>query len=148
MWEIFVRGFSQGKVPDDWKGSIIIPLYKGKGNKRECKNSRGISILSVAGKVYGSILIERARRINDKMIGDEQGGFGSGRGCVDQIFAMRQLIEKCGRKGKKVFAAFIDLEKAYDRIDRDGLWKVLEIYGVDGNLLERLKVFTQVAEHV
>jgi len=75
------------------------------------------------------------------MIDDEQGGFRKGRGCVDQIFAIRQLIEKCVRKGKSLYAAFMDLEKAYDRIDRDGLWRVLDMYGVNGKLLNGIKSF-------
>ena len=45
----------------DWRGACIVPLYKGKGDKCECSNSRGISLLSVVGKLYGRVLIERAR---------------------------------------------------------------------------------------
>ena len=58
-----------------------------------------------------------------------------------QIFDLRQLVEKCGRKGKKLFVAFMDLEKAYDRIDREGMWKVLKMYGIEGKLLEAIKSF-------
>src|SRR5277367_2527837 len=75
------------------------------------------------------------------MVGDEQGGFRKGRGCVDQIFALRQLVEKCGRYDKKLYAAFMDLEKAYDRIDREGLWQVLRMYGVESKLLNGIKSF-------
>ena len=75
------------------------------------------------------------------MIGEEQGGFRSGRGCVDQIFAVRKICEKYLAKGKEVFWAFMDLEKAYDRIDREGMWKMLGLYGVGGRLLEGVKSF-------
>ncbi len=75
------------------------------------------------------------------MIHDEQGGFGRGRGCVDQIFAVRQVCEKYLAKGKEVFWAFMDLEKAYDRIDREGLWTVLRLYGPGGRLLKGVKSF-------
>ena len=44
--------------------------------------------------------------------------FRRGRGCVDQIFAVRQVCEKYLEKGKDVLWAFMDLQKAYDRIDR------------------------------
>jgi len=50
---------SSGSVPDEWTIRCIIPLYKGKGDSLECKNNRGISLLSVPGKVYGRILIDR-----------------------------------------------------------------------------------------
>ncbi len=60
---------------------------------------------------------------------------------MDQIFAVRQVCEKYLTKGKKVFWAFMDLEKAYDRIDREGLWTVLRLYGLDGRLLKGVKSF-------
>ena len=42
--------FDMGVVPIDWRGAYIEPLYKGKGDKCECSNSRGISLLSVVGR--------------------------------------------------------------------------------------------------
>ncbi len=72
------------------------------------------------GKIYGRILIERMMKITDKSVGDEQ-GFQKGRGCIDHIFAVKILVEKYLEKDRKLFAAFMDLEKAYDRADRKGL---------------------------
>ena len=48
-----------GVVPTDWRGACIVPMYKGKGDKCECSNSRGISLLSVVGKLFGRVLIKR-----------------------------------------------------------------------------------------
>ena len=48
-----------GVVPEDWKAACIVPVYKGKGDRRDCINSRGISILIIPGKIYGRILISR-----------------------------------------------------------------------------------------
>ena len=50
----------QKRVQNDWVRAIIVPLYKGKGDRNECNNYRGISLLSIPEKVYGRILIERA----------------------------------------------------------------------------------------
>ena len=58
---------------------------------------------------------------------------------MDQIFAVRQLCEKYLRVNKEVYMAFMDLNRAYDRIDRIGLWQVLRIYGVGGNLLKAVQ---------
>ncbi len=58
----------------------MVPLYKGKGDKYECTSFRGISLLSVVGKVYGKMLIKRVREGIEGMIRDEQGGFRRGRG--------------------------------------------------------------------
>lgn len=116
-------------------------LYKGKGNREECNNYRGISLLSVPGKTYGRILNEKMMKITDKSVGDEQGGFQRGRGCVDQTFAVKILVEKYLEKDRKLFAAFMDLEKAYNRVDRKGLWDTLRVYGMGGQLLEGMRSF-------
>ena len=79
--------------------------------------------------------------ITVEKVSEEQGGFRKGRGCVDQIFALKMVVEEYLRKGRKLYAAFMDLEKAYDRVDREALWSVLKIYGVGGHLLEGIKDF-------
>ncbi len=121
-WMLLVceQAWKKGEVPDDWKKAIIVPLYKGKGSRSECSSYRGIRLLSVPGKVYGRILTER-QKVTEGKVSEEQGGFRKGRGCIDQIFAMKKLVEEYLRKDKKLYEAFMDLEKAYDRVDRKAL---------------------------
>ncbi len=119
-------------MPEQWKKVITVHFYKGKGNKDECNNYRGISLLSVPGKIYGRILNERLMKITIKSVGDQQGSFWKGRICVDQIIVVKILVEKYLEKDRKLFAAFMDLEKAYDRADRKGLWDTLRVYGMGG----------------
>ncbi len=133
---------------EDWRKAIIVPLYKGKGKREECNNYRGISLLSVPGKICGRILNERMMKITDKSVGDEQGGFWKGRGCVDKIFAVKMLVEKYLEKDRKLFAAFMDLEKAYDRTDRKGVWDTLRVYGVTGRLLEGIRSYENASASV
>ena len=73
--------FESGAAPKDWR---FVSLYKGKGERNKCKNCRGISLLSVVGKIYSRILVDRVRRVTGGLKDDEQGGFREGRGCVDQ----------------------------------------------------------------
>ena len=108
----------EGKVMNYWMRAIIVPIYKGKGDRSECKNYRGISLLSIPGKVYGRILIEKVRSLTERLIG-EQCGFRSGWGCVDQVFVMKQMSEKFVDKNKCLYVTYMDLEMAYDRVDRD-----------------------------
>ena len=54
----------------------------------------------------------------------------------DQIFVVRLSCEKFLAKGRKVYFAFMDLEKAYDRVDRKALWQVVSIYGVGGKIVK------------
>ncbi len=79
----------QGEVSDEWKKAVIVPLHKGKGNKDECNNYRGISLSSVSGKIFGRVLTERLMQVTEKKVSDEQGGFRKGKSCVNQIFAIK-----------------------------------------------------------
>ena len=139
LMRMFNVCFIASMVPVDWMCACIVPLYKGKGDVYECGNSRGISLLSVIGKVYGRVLINRIRDKTESVIAEVQGGFRRGRGCTDQTFMVRQICEKYVAKGKDVYFAFLDLEKAYDRVDREAMWKMLRIYGIGGSLLRAVE---------
>ena len=93
----------------------------------------------MVGKVYGRILINRIRDKTENMIAEVQSGFRRDRGCTDQIFIVRQICEKYLGKDKDVYLAFLDLEKAYDRVDTDAVWNVLRLNGIGGRLLRGVK---------
>ena len=131
--------FESGIVPEDWRSSVIVPLYKDKGERTECSNYKGISLLSVVGKIYPGILVDRVRKVTEGLIDDEQGGFRAGRGCVDQICTLKQIGEKARERKRRVYVGFMDLEKAYDRVNRETLWQVLKMYDVGGKLLNGIK---------
>ncbi len=61
---------------------------------------------------------------------------------------MKMLVEKYLGKDKKLYAAFMDIEKAYDRVDREALWNLLKIYGVGGQLLKGIQAFLDRKMHV
>src|SRR5678815_366251 len=90
----------EGIVPRYWRRAVLVPLYKGKGDKENCRNYRGKSLLSVVGKIYAGILVERVHRVAEGLIGEEQGALRSGRGCMDQIFTLKHMIEKMREKNK------------------------------------------------
>ena len=85
--------------------------------------------------MFAKILNDRVEYLTDKCLMEEQAGFGSGRVGIDQTFVIRQLVEKYLEKGKKMFAMFIDLEKAYDKMWRANLWRALREYGIGGRML-------------
>ena len=125
-----------GKTPHEWRKAIIVPICN-KGSRDECGNYRGISLLSVVGKIYARVVCDRLRLLTDVLLTDEQGGFRVRRVCVDKIFAVRQVIEK----DKMVYAAFVDLEKAYGSVSRSKLRVALKDYGVRGRLLAAVQSF-------
>ena len=57
--------FESGVMTEDWKSAMIVPLYKGKGERTKCKNYRGISLLSMVGKICG---IKRVDRVSNAVI--------------------------------------------------------------------------------
>ena len=61
-------------VPEDWRPAVIVSLYKGKGEKTECKNYRSISLLIVVRKIYAGILVDRVYKVTEDLIDDEQRG--------------------------------------------------------------------------
>ena len=98
-----------------------------------------ISLLSVPGKAFGKILNDRMRSTTEGKIMEEQVGLRPRRGCVENVFVIRQLAEKMLERGKRLYAALLDLEKAYDRVWRAGLWEALKQYGVKGRLLRTVQ---------
>ena len=67
---------------------------------------------------------------------------------MDQVFDVRKVCEKYIGNGKDAFWAFMDLEKAYDTIDRHGMWQMLRVYGVGGKLLKAVASFYYVDSRV
>ena len=113
--------FKSGVMPEDWRSTGIVPLYKGKGERSECDNYTGISLLSVVGKIYAGILINRVRIETGGLINVEQESIRAERVCVDQIFTLKQIGKKVREKKRRVYVGFIDFEKAYDKVNREDL---------------------------
>src|SRR5678815_4246569 len=73
IWKLCNKAFIRGIVPRDWRRAVIVPLYKGKEDKGNCSNYRRISLLSVVGKIYAGILVERGNPVTEGLIGEKQG---------------------------------------------------------------------------
>ena len=103
----------QREVPEEWRKATIVLLHKMKDKKSECNSYRGICMLSLPGKVYRTVVTEKLMDVTEK-VNEGQGGFREGKGCIDQIrFAFIKIVEEYIGKGRKIFTAFIYLEKAY-----------------------------------
>ena len=128
LWDLYSKIFRQEKIPESWRNSSLIPIYKGKGDIQDCSNYRGIKLISHTMKVYERIIDQRVR--NETEISEEQFGFMPERGTVDAIFALRQTMEKYAEKQRDLHLVFIDLEKAYDRVPRQEVWRCMRVKGV------------------
>ena len=93
LLNLFRQVWGKGCVFDEWRDALVVPVPK-RGDLNVCDNWRGISLVDVAGKLLGRILQERLQRVAERVLPDSQCAFCQGRGCVDMIFAARQLVEK------------------------------------------------------
>jgi hypothetical protein len=128
------------KQPEDWKKGDIFPIYK-KGEVTDIGNYRGITLLSVVGKMMEAIVNRRVSKWIEekKRLSDEQGGFRTLRGCQDLMFLLMMVLGQREEKKEVTYACFIDVTKAYDTVWQDGLWKKLADVGVVGKAWRFIK---------
>ena len=145
---ILCSAWNTCRIPSDWKRGMLVPLWKGKGDRLVCDNNRGVTLLSVPGKVFARILLDRIRPHLLKHQRPEQSGFTPKKSTIDRILALRVLSEQMHKYQRKFFVAYIDLCKAFDSVDRDSLWQLLRFRGIPDaliNLLSALYTGTESA---
>ena len=101
-------------MPAEWAMSIVVQIFKGKGDIRSCCFYRAVRLLDHGMKVVESVLEKRLCRI--VTVDEMQFGFMSERRTIDAVFILRRLQEEYHAKGKKLHMCFVDLEKAIDRV--------------------------------
>ena len=111
----------KGCIPEDSKSSVVLQIYKGKGDPMECGSYRGIKLLKHARKVTEKIfehIIPQQIEIDDM-----QFGFVKGNRTTDAIFMARQMQKNFRVKGKKLYFGFVDPEKAFNKVPMRKLGK-------------------------
>ena len=121
-------------TPSEWGKGIILPLPK-KGDLSYCNNNRGITLLDIAGKVFFTIMLLRVKYQLDCKMRENQAGFRKSRSCVDHIFSLNQVIEKCLDQQLPCLISFIDFKAAFDSVHRPSLWEILKIYGIPTKII-------------
>ena len=141
LTKLFNQMFELSIFPKEWNETIIVPIHK-KGNRNTPGNYRGISLLPILSKVFTYILHKRIMTWaeNLEIIIEEQSGFRPKRSTIDNMFVLSTVINKYLKKKKgRLYCAYIDMEKAFDRINRDALWLKLGKLGISKKMLCMIK---------
>ena len=113
--------------------SVFIPIPK-KGNAKECSNYATIALISHASKVMLKILQARLQQCMNSELPGVQVGFRKGRGTRDQIANFDWITEKARESQKNTYFCFTDYAKAFDYVDHNKLWKILQEMGIPDHL--------------
>ena len=122
---------------DEWRSSVVIPIYKNKGDAQECGNYRGIKLLSHTMKLWERVIDQRLRKI--VQVRENQFGFMPGRSTMEAIHLLRRIMEKYREHRRNLHMVFIDLEKSYDSVPREVIWKCLEAKNVNSIYVRAIK---------
>ena len=137
LTKLFNLIFRANKMPEEWRRSILVPIFKNKGDVQSCTNYRGIKLMSHTMKLWERVIEHRLRRMTS--VTKNQFGFMPGRSTMEAIFLVRQLMERYREQKKDLHMVFIDLEKAYDKIPRNVMWWALEKHKVPAKYITLIK---------
>jgi hypothetical protein len=108
LYEVIQQAWTGETLPRSWTEGELCPVYN-KGDKLDCKNYRGIGLLNVTCKVVTAVQ-------------NYQPGLQSGKSATDQLFALRQILEKCNEFNITTHHLYIDFKAAYDTIIRNEVY--------------------------
>ena len=130
----FNKIWSSGVIPKKFKHAIIVPLKKPEKDSSLPSSYRPIALTDHLGKLLETIVNKRLVQFLESkgIINKEQSGFRAKRQCMDQIARLISEVEKCRKQNKQTAAVFLDLEKAYDMLWKEGTLTELKNLGVTG----------------
>ncbi|VDL97586.1 unnamed protein product [Schistocephalus solidus] len=128
LTKLFQEMWHQGQVPHDSKDATIVHLYQRKRNRQLCDNHRGISLLNITENIFARILLNRLKcHLEQGLLPERQCSFRRHGGTTEMIF--KAGIYKRQEMRTHLYNTFMDLTKAFDTVNRDGLRKVMQKLG-------------------
>ena len=137
LHQLFNKCFEIGQIPTTWLNALIRPIPKGANKDPYVPlNYRAISLVSCVSKVYSGLLNNRiVGYFNElNLFPEEQNGFRKNRSCEDHIFSLSSIVKNRLAQNKSTYCTFVDLEKAFDWVNRDLLFFKLLCHNIDGKM--------------
>ena len=132
---LFNKSISSGSLPDEWKTANIVPIHK-KGDNEHAENYRPISLLCIISKVLERCVLNNVKYRLLEAVNICQHGFISGRSCVTNLIDALNYVGSCLDRGGQIDMIYMDMSKAFDKVNHDVLiQKLRNNYGFGGNLL-------------
>ena len=128
LTKLYNRTMESERMPEEWRDSVLIQLFKNNGDVQSCSNYRGIILIGHTMKLWERIIERRLRRY--LTFSTQQYGFMPGKSTTDALFALRVLMEKYMEGQKELHCVFVDLEKAYDKVPREEVWYCMRKSGL------------------
>lgn len=143
LLRLYNKIWSSGSVPADFKHSIILPLPKPNKNTHDPSSYRPISLNSTVEKIMERLVADRLTYYLEKnsLLNNVQTGFRKGRSTIDQIIRLQDEINRSINNGRATLAIFIDFERAFDMLWKDGLLIKLRRMGIEGNMYSWINSF-------
>jgi len=138
-------------VPETWLIGEVVPIPKSSTVENDPRTYRGITLESCGLKFVGTLICLRLQEFgNDSgLLPEEQNGFRTGYRTENSPFVFHTLLDKARHEGKDIFAAFIDLAKAFDSVDRNLLWLKMEKAGAKGPIFDLIRyIYDQMLSQV
>ena len=123
---LFCIAASKG-IPRKWRDTLLMPIYKRKGERSACVNYRPVSLIHPMGKAYAHVILGALYRIQQErmMHAECQGGFRPGHRLEDNAIILQTVVESLKLHNSAGYACFVDLSKAYDSVNRMQLFEVM-----------------------
>lgn len=141
LHEILLQCWEEGTIPQDMQDAKIVTLHNNKGDRSDCNNYRGISLLSIVSKAFSRVVLSRLQLFADRVFPESHCEFRAKRSTIDMVFSLRQLQERCRKQRRSLFLAFIDVTKAFDLVSQPGLFTLLLRIECPSKLLRMIMSF-------
>ncbi len=143
LLKMYNKIWEEGKIPQSWKESVIVPIRKPGKDCTNPGNYRPIALTSNVGKIMKKMVNERLMYHveNNNFFSKYQSGFRRGRNTMDPAVCLEHEIRKAQINRERVVAVFFDIEKAYDMMWREGLLIKLCKLGIKGQMYRWINNF-------